>query len=133
MTSHVVEVTLANPLLWPQSFEILVIYFRQPLSLSSNKMMTGRCILQVFLQVWLFLYMGDWYHSLVCCNCYYRLCLFRKVCEFHTCLDLKQLTLSNGNGKTQTQNTFIPKLMFPLWNSSYMEFKFHHYHDCRMS
>ena len=56
MVNHVVQETSVDPLfsLWSQSFAMLVPYPRQPPSISPDKMMTGKCIFQV----WIFLCVG---------------------------------------------------------------------------
>ena len=83
----------------PQSFEILVYYPRQPPSISPDKMMTDRYILQA----WLFSCVTDWYHSSVACSSYHnRPCFFRIACKFQYCSYLQQLILYSNSGATNS-------------------------------
>lgn len=52
-------------------------YSKQQLLITPYKIMS-----RYIPQVWKFLCMGDWYHSLICYTYYLRACFFRKVVNF---------------------------------------------------
>ena len=101
MVSHAEVQNLANTvfLLWPQLFEVLVHYHRQPLTISS--------ILQVLID----LCGTDWYHFLVCSIYYHILCFFEKglwILSLFWFLSLLSWYFSYGN-ETRTQSLLIPR------------------------
>ena len=106
MVTHIVEWTSADPLflLWPQSFKMLVHYYKQWSSISLNKVMAVRYILYLDLSGYTFVRGTDitlWFVLVT------RTCFFRKVLNSRFVQIFSNWCFSYDSDKIWTQNSLI--------------------------